>query len=136
MWEWLTKIIEGIGQSGVGQAAASAAAQVPWTDVLGLGIQGLGAADKMGAFGEGGLFGADQMPMFGNGQMSMFGGGQMPGIQAQTAAGANPAGVRRTLSDAQSQGLSGASPDFLATLAGVTPEELTQLLGLQGGGQG
>jgi hypothetical protein len=40
--------------------------------------------------------------------------------------------ARRRLGEAQSQGMSGASPDFLATMAGVTPDELSQMLGWGG----
>lgn len=129
MWEWLSSLLGGAGEAiGQGASAVGAAASaVPWNDVIGLGIQGLGAANSMGAFGPGGLFGNDPSNLMGSPYLGM--GGQMPGMQAQAAGGANPAGIRRALADTQSQGLSGASPEFLASMAGVTPEELEKLLG-------
>lgn len=55
---------------------------------------------------------------------------QMAGMQGQMGAGqVSPEMMRRRLSDAQAQGMSGASPDFLATMAGVSPDELQKMLG-------
>ena|SRR2546421_10461483 len=85
-------------------------------ETLSLAGQGLGLA---GQFMGGG--GQPQMPANLEGQL-------------QGAAPAQVAGVRRqTLGDLQSQGLSGASPDFLASQMGLTPEELDQMMRRGGG---
>lgn len=58
--------------------------------------------------------------------------GMTPGLagQMQQPGGATGSQVRRRLADTQAQGLSGASPDFLASMAGVTPEELERMMGM------
>lgn len=117
--DWLTNLVGGGGEAAAGAAgAAGSLSDVPWGQILGQGLglagQGLGIAGQMGAFG-----GGQETPNF-----------PMPGMQAQQSAGVSPQMMRRRMADAQSQGLSGASPDFLATLAGVTPEELNQMMGL------
>lgn len=104
-------------------AAGWGLSNIPWSSILGytgsglgLGMQGLGIANQLGAF-------RPDQPQMPNWQ-------QMPGMQSQQGQGVDQSMIRRRLSDAQSQGLSGASPDFMAQLAGVTPNELTQMMGM------
>lgn len=57
-------------------------------------------------------------------------------IQMQQPGGPTPQQLRRNIGDAQARGLAGASPDFMASMAGVTPQELDQMLGYHYGGPG
>lgn len=114
--EALSGLLTGAGSlaTGIGSWAGQNAGSL-----LGLGLQGLQLAP--------GLMGA--------------GGQDAPiGMQAQFAnlAPDDQAMRRKVLSTQQGmqgQGMSGASPDFLAAMAGVTPEELKRLMGQGFGGQ-
>ena len=107
----LDALFKGAGEFG-GQALDSVANN-PF-GALGAGIQGAGAL--------GGMFNdAPQMP-----EMGQFSQMQQPGGPT------NQQMARQRLGKSQEQGMSGASPDFLATLAGVTPAELSQMMGWGG----
>lgn len=122
IWDTIQSII-GQGASKAGDLVgglAQGVADNPYA-ALNLGMQGAGLAGQI---------------YQGMGQQ-----GQQPipqGLYSQMAqpAGPTPEMMHRRLADAQSQGLSGASPDFLATLAGVTPDELSQMLGYAYDGSG
>lgn len=109
------------GLGDLGSSAWSGLQQNPW-GALGAGLQGAGALAPM-FMGQGGQQGQGGMDVGAWSQM------QQPG-------GPTPQQLRRNVGDAQARGLSGASPDFMASMAGVTPEELNQMLGYRSGGQG
>lgn len=125
-------LISALGSIGgtVGDVAGSAASGLGdfgsnlWSGILNNPMQALG----VGASG----FNAFAPYMFGGGQdQNAF---QGAGLQAQMQQpqGPTPQQIKRQLSNAQAQGLYGASPDFLATMSGVTPDELNQMLGYGG----
>ena len=123
---WLSDIVGGVGgaASDLGGAAWQGLSSNPW-GVLGTGLQTGDTLMRM-------------MMMNGQGGGGDQGGMSMQGLQSQMGqpAGPTPEMMRRRLADSQAAGMSGASPDFLATLAGVTPDELTKLMGYQYGGGG
>lgn len=134
---WLTELVSSLGEgamsllgsageglAGLGGNLVSSAAQNPWGAIGGLAQAGGSIAPYvMGGSGMGD-----------GGGMGGMGGGV--GAQVQQPGGPTPEQLRRTIADKQGQGLSGASPDFLASMAGVTPQELDQLLGYRAGSQG
>lgn len=140
MFDWLTDIVSGIGGNlsdlwgGVSGAAGQFAGglgdlggsmwsgiqQNPW-QALGVGLQGAGTFAPM-LLGQGG-----QQPQ----GMDVGAWSQM-----QQPGGPTPQQLRRDIGNVQSRGLSGASPDFMASMAGVTPEELNQMLGYRSGNVG
>lgn len=95
-------------------SAGDAIGQNP-TGALGAGVQGAGMLAPL-------FMQQNQAQMPELGQQS----------QIQQGGATNQQVARRRLGDAQNQGMSGASPDFLATMAGVTPEELSQMMGWGG----
>lgn len=109
----------GQGAANFGSNLWQGAMQNPW-GALGLGVQGAGMA----------------MPYIMGGQQGQGGMDQGAMSQMQQPGGPTPQQMRRNLGDQQSKGLSGASPDFMASMAGVTPQELNQLLGYNPNGQG
>lgn len=134
MWEALMEALSGLGGSlgeGAGSLWDSAGgalgqlgqgiSQNPW-GALGAGVQGAGALMPyfMGQGDQQGMGGMDPTSMQ---QM------QQPGMLSQ-------AQVKRNIGDQASRGLSGASPDFTASMAGMTPDELSQMLGYNPNGQG
>lgn len=107
----------GSGAASLGSSVGSAIENNPF-GALSLGLQGASAAS----------------PFF---LGSPGGGQQIPDVglntQLQQPGGANPTQVKARLADTQASGLSGASPDFLASMAGMTPRELEQMMGLRPG---
>ena len=126
--DWITNLVSSIGggASDLGSKLWEGVSSNPW-GALGTGVQAAGSLSPL---------------LMGMGQGQQQGGfGADPGAlsQLQQPGAPSPQALRRNLADAQSQGLSGASPDFMASMAGVTPKELQQLLGMnynQPGGQG
>lgn len=143
MWEALMEALSGLGSS-IGEGAGSL-----WDSAAGAAGQfGQGAANfggnlwqgamqnPWGALSSVGQLGAQGAQMFmgqDQGQGGMDAGAMS---QMQQPGGPTPQQMRRNIGDQQSKGLSGASPDFMAAQAGVTPEELNQLLGYNPNGQG
>lgn len=142
MWEALMEALSGLGSS-IGEGAGSL-----WDSAAGAAGQfGQGAANfggqmwqgamqnPWGALGTLGQLGGQGAQMFmGQGEQGGMDTGAM--AQMQQPGGPTPQQMRRNIGDAQSRGLSGASPDFMSNLAGVTPAELNQLLGYNPNGQG
>lgn len=137
-WNALTEAASGLGDmfGGLWDTASGAAGQFgqgamnfggnlwqgamqnPW-GALGLGMQGANMA----------------MPyIMGHGDQGGMDTGAM--TQMQQPGGPSPQQMRRNIGDIQSRGLSGASPDFMASMNGMTPAELDQMLGIRSGGQG
>lgn len=132
MWDLIvdaiSNLIGGAGEaaSNVGSAAGSAASA---------GLDWLGQQNLSGLFGAGvGAAGALAPMLMGSGQpaSSAF----PPGLLAPQAGSPQAAQVaaRGQMAQLQNQGLSGASPDFLANQLGLTPEELEKLMGRVTGG--
>jgi hypothetical protein len=133
---WITDLVSSIGGgasdlfAGLGEGASKLGSSAwqgisnnPWGAVGGA-LQGAGSLSPL-------LMGQGQQ----QGGLGMDAGALS---QLQQPGAPTPQSLRRNIADAQSQGLSGASPDFMASMAGVTPKELQQLLGMnynQPGGQ-
>ena len=145
MWEELLSLLSSAGQ-GISEGAGNL-----WEGVLGVGGQAAqGAANLGGNLWQGiqsnpwgaigaGIQGAGSLaPMFMGGQPDQSFAGAGLQAQMQQPQGPSQQQIKSRLATAQAQGLSGASPDFLAQLNGVTPDELNQMLGLgqRGGVQG
>lgn len=100
----------------------NSAMQNPW-QALGVGVQG-----------------ASQFAPYLMNQSGAQGGNMGMDVgawaQMQQPGGPTPQQLRRNIGDVQARGLSGASPDFMAAMSGVTPQELDQMLGYRSSGVG
>lgn len=132
MFDWISTLVDALsGAAGSAGEAAGAVggAGLDWLGKLG-GAAGNNPMAALGLLGQG--FGVAAPMLFG-------GGGQQPAADMSTAMMApqapqagGPQAARSRLAQMQGQGLSGASPDFLATQMGITPDELDRLMGRAG----
>lgn len=113
----------GGGIADLGSSLWGSIAQNPYAAIN----AGLGVGNTLGGL----LMGGQQQPQqMGYQNPQMYGGfDQGAQTQMQQPGGPTPQQLRRNIGDAQARGLSGASPDFMASMAGVTPQELDQMLG-------
>lgn len=134
MFDWISTLVDALsgaagsaGEAVGGAAGAAGGAGLDWLKSLG-GAAGNNPMAALGLLGQG----------FGMAAPYLMGGGQQPGQQPttemapQAPQAGGPQAARARLAQMQGQGLSGASPDFLATQLGITPDELDRLMGRGG----
>lgn len=140
-WDALSEAASGLGLgdmfSGLWDSASGAASQfgqgaANFGGNLWQGVQG----NPWGALGTG-MQGAGMMMPYFMGQGNQ-GQGDMSAMQQMqpSGGGMTQAQVKRNIGDQAGRGMSGASPDFTANMAGMTPQELEQMLGYNPNGQG